>query len=310
MEIKEYTPEYREQWDDFVRSAKNSLFMHYRDYMDYHADRFKDNSLLFFDKGTLLALLPANLHDDILYSHGGLTFGGIISGYQMKLVQMLACFEVIKQYLFDKNISSLIYKSIPYIYHSLCSDEDIYALFRNNARLLKVEPTTTIYLQNMVKISKGRSAQISRAKKKGVITAESSDFDNFVDLLNLILTEKHGTKAAHTAKELELLKTKFPQNIKLFIAKYQDELIAGTVVFEYANIVHTQYMVANQIAREFGGLDYIIDTLIKMYAGSKQYFDFGISTTDAGMVINDGLVLQKETFGGRTTVHQTWLLTK
>ena len=44
-------------WNAFVASAKNSLFMHDRNFMDYHADRFLDNSLMFFDDDELLALL-------------------------------------------------------------------------------------------------------------------------------------------------------------------------------------------------------------------------------------------------------------
>ncbi len=47
--------------------------------MDYHSDRFNDHSLVFTRKNRLIGLLPANIKDEALYSHGGLTFGGIIS---------------------------------------------------------------------------------------------------------------------------------------------------------------------------------------------------------------------------------------
>ena len=47
----------------------------------------------------------------------------------------------------------------------------------------------------------------------------------------------------------------FPENIKLFVAKYKEQMIAGTLLFVYPNVVHTQYMAANEVAREIGGLD-------------------------------------------------------
>ena len=68
-----YTPERKTDWDAFVRRAKNGLFLFFRDYMDYHADRFMDGSLMFYEGDQLLALLPASLQDGVLSSHGGLT---------------------------------------------------------------------------------------------------------------------------------------------------------------------------------------------------------------------------------------------
>ena len=74
--VRRYTPADKPLWDGFVALSKNATFLHYRDYMDYHSDRFNDFSLMAFDGGRLLALLPANLSGDTLYSHQGLTFGG------------------------------------------------------------------------------------------------------------------------------------------------------------------------------------------------------------------------------------------
>ena len=74
--IRRYTSIDKPLWDGFVALSKNATFLHYRDYMDYHSDRFHDFSLMAFDGGRLLALLPANLSGDTLYSHQGLTFGG------------------------------------------------------------------------------------------------------------------------------------------------------------------------------------------------------------------------------------------
>lgn len=306
--IKPYLSENKAIWNEFIENSKNGIFMFNRNFMEYHSDRFIDNSLMFFDNDNLIAVLPMNIRDKVLYSHQGLTYGGFITDEKMKQHKMLECFEALKQYMQANNIEKLIYKIIPHIYHKTPAEEDLYALFKNDAKLLKLEPSTTIYLKNPCKMPKGRKAQISRAKREGVEIQESKDFKTFIDLENKILAEYHDTKAVHTAEELELLHFRFPEQIKLYIASLNNEVIAGTLIFEYENVVHTQYMASNKISREIGGLDLLIKTLIDKYQNTKMYFDFGISTENNGQFLNEGLISQKEGFGGRTTVYQTFEL--
>lgn len=311
MIIKEYTDEYKKIWNSFIDVAKNSLFMHKRDFMEYHADRFEDNSLMFFDdKDRLLALLPANKKDNILYSHGGLTFGGFITGQNMKQAKMLSCFDLLKMYMNKHKFKSLIYKTIPHIYHSLPAEEDSYALFKNNAKLLKVEPSSTIELTKLLKMPKGRKSQISKAQREEVKVTDSVDFETFIRLENAVLSSRHNTKAVHSAKELEYLYSKFPENIRLVAAMYNGQMIAGTLLFVYKDIVHTQYLASNEKGREIGALDLVISSLIEEYKNEKRYFDFGISTEDGGKFLNEGLISQKEGFGARTVCYNTWELSE
>ena len=71
--VRRYTPADKPLWDGFVALSKNATFLHYRDYMDYHSDRFNDFSLMAFDGGRLLALLPANLSGDMGFSTSPVT---------------------------------------------------------------------------------------------------------------------------------------------------------------------------------------------------------------------------------------------
>ena len=306
--IKPYLSENKAIWNEFIENSKNGIFMFNRNFMEYHSDRFIDNSLMFFDNDNLIAVLPMNIRDKVLYSHQGLTYGGFITDEKMKQHKMLECFEALKQYMQANDIEKLVYKTIPHIYHKTPAEEDLYALFKNNAKLLKLEPSTTIYLKNPCKMPKGRKAQISRAKREGVEIQESKDFKTFIDLENKILAEYHDTKAVHTAEELKLLHSKFPEQIKLYTASLNDEMIAGTLIFEYENAVHTQYMASNKISREIGGLDLLIKTLIDKYQNTKMYFDFGISTENNGQFLNEGLISQKEGFGGRTIAYDIYEL--
>ena len=306
MEIKEYASSNNKIWDEFIQNSKNGIFMFERGFMDYHSDRFKDNSLMFYDNDELVAILPASIHEEELRSHGGLTYGGFIVNEKMKQHRMLECFDALKTYMTENKINKLIYKTIPHIYHNQPAEEDLYALYKNEAKVLKIEPSTTIFLQNPLKMPKGRKAQISRAKREGVIIEQSKDFETFIDLENAVLSDHHDTKAVHTAEELKLLQSRFEDKIQLWIAKVNNEIIAGTLLFVYDNVVHTQYMAANDKAREIGGLDLLIKTVMDNFAETKTYFDFGISSEDNGKFLNEGLISQKEGFGGRTTVYQTW----
>lgn len=304
--LKYDAEQHKSLWDDFVCKAKNSHFMFYRNYMDYHSDRFTDNSLMFYDNTGLIAVLPASLHGTELRSHGGLTYGGFITDNNMKQHKMLKCFDALKQYMHQENISTLIYKAVPHIFHRHPAEEDLYALFKCGAELLKIEPSTTVILRNPVDLPKGRKAQISRAKREGVSVERSEDFDAFIDLENSVLQKYHRTMAVHTAAELKLLKSRFKNEIQLWIAKSNNEMIAGTLLFICGDVVHTQYMAASDKARKIGGLDLLIKTLLDKYSESKTYFDFGISTEDNGNFLNEGLCHQKESFGGRTVVYETW----
>ena len=69
-----------EEWDAFVRTSKNGTFLHERRFMDYHADRFSDCSLMIYEDNELVALFPANwdANEFVLYSHQGLTYGGLL----------------------------------------------------------------------------------------------------------------------------------------------------------------------------------------------------------------------------------------
>ena len=306
--LESYTQNDKTLWNAFNAESKNGLFMFDRDYMDYHSDRFVDNSLMFYEGDKLLALLPLNKEGDTLYSHQGLTFGGFIVGDSMKQTKMLECFNLLLAYMQNMGIQKLVYKAIPYIYHKIPSQEDLYALFTHKAQLYRVDCSSSIALAHPFSLPKGRKSQISRAKREGVEIRQSEDFPAFVALLNDVLHIRHQSKAVHSAEELTLLSTRFPKNIKLFIVHQAGAILAGALLFIYPNLIHTQYLAVNDKGREIGALDLLLKTLIDTYADSKTYFDFGISTENNGTFLNKGLISQKEGFGGRTIVHQFYEL--
>ena len=309
MTIIKYTKDQKNNWNEFVKNSKNSHFFFQRDYMEYHSDRFEDFSLMIFDEtDKLIAILPANIKEDILYSHQGLTFGGFLVDDKMKTETMLEIFELLKQFLKEKNIVKIVYKCIPYIYHTKPSEEDRYALFRNEAKLIRRDVTSTIDLYEQVRYSKGRKWTINKAKKEDLELFESDDYDIFWELLTNILESNHEVKPIHSLEEMKKLTSLFPKNIKLFLAKKERRIISGALMFENQKIVHTQYLANSEEGREIGALDLLIDYLIKDIYKDKKYFDFGISNEDNGNYLNEGLISQKEGFGARAVTHDFYEL--
>ena len=164
LQVTKYEGNRKLEWDNFLKSSKNGHFFFYRDYMEYHSDRFQDFSLIIYnDKGNIMALLPASIDGDTVISHGGLTFGGFVCDSKMTAAKMLDVFANVKQFLKNAGVRMFIYKCMPAIYNKYPSDEALYALFRNNAELYRRDVSFSIYLPDRL----GYQEQRKRAIKKG-----------------------------------------------------------------------------------------------------------------------------------------------
>ncbi len=299
--VKLYHPEYKALWDNFVSSAKNSTFLFYRDFMEYHQNRFDDFSLLIFKDDILVALLPANKAENSIYSHQGLTYGGLILNNKSKLYVTSKIFEEILIFLNSNGIRSLYIKEIPSMYCDLPSDELRYLMFILDAKLVRRDSLSVLKLESDFKISKDRIAGNKRAKKHNLIIQEEDDFESFWSTILIPnLKNKHGTVPVHSLKEIRLLKNRFPNNIRQFNVYRNFEIVAGTTIFETENVAHSQYISANQDKNVLGSLDFLHLELIRNIFKDKSYFDFGISNENNGLNINKGLLYWKEGFGART----------
>ena len=102
---------------------------------------------------------------------------------------------------------------------------------------------------------------------------ESDDYEIFWELLTGVLESNHEAKPLHTLEEIKELANLFPKNIKLFLAKKDERVAAGALIYENQNIVHTQYLANSGEGREIGALDLLIDYLIKDIYKNKKYFE-------------------------------------
>ncbi|MAF32101.1 MAG: GNAT family N-acetyltransferase [Magnetococcales bacterium] len=310
MLVKKYDSSAQVEWDEFVRNARNSTFLFMRSYMDYHADRFTDHSLLFYsENGRLIAILPATQHKDgTIKSHGGLTYGGFLLAPKTSAIDVVEAFKLCIDYYKNKGYKKLIYKPIPFIYHTSPSQDDIYALHTQKAEKIQCGLSSSIDLLKPKAFSKSKKQGVKNAKKNGVEVLEAglSSLDDFVRVLNYRLEEKHGAQATHTLDELILLMERHPKNIKLYVAMLNDEMVAGVLMFYTNSCAHVQYIATTERGRNIGALDYVIATVMSSIEGSLRWFDFGVSTEGENCKVNGGLLAQKEMFGARSVVYETY----
>jgi len=307
IRVEPYTSEHKQIWDEMIANSRNGVFLFFRDYMEYHSDRFHDASLLFFDKQNLLAVLPADRNGNQVVSHGGLTFGGVISGRNVGASAMLELFDVLRGWLHGQGVSTLLYKPVPHIYHRMPAQEDLYALFRSGARLVRRDLSSTVDMTCRLPVQHGRQGQLKRGKRTFVVR-ESREYGAFMDLMGAVLTAKYNVAPTHTAQEMELLSGRFPQNIRLFGAYREEQLCAGVIVYESTNVAHARYIAGADEAKREGALECIFDELLERRYANIRYFDWGISTEQAGQWLNPGLVQNKESYGARGIAYDSYEL--
>lgn len=310
--IKDYSSDDKALWDAFVAGSKNGTFLFQRGYMDYHADRFPDASLIAFDKGgAVRAVLPATRLGNALISHEGLTYGGFVTDHRMTVDTMLYVFEASLDHLRESGITTLLYKSVPHIYHRSPAEEDLYALFVHGAELYRRDVLSVLNYRAALDWEdrwRWRMRKAGKALRAGLEVRKSGDYDLFWRLLTMSLAQRHGTQPVHTLEEIELLARRFPDQIQLFGAYRGDALEAGAVIYVSDTVCHAQYSASSDHGRDVRALDLVFGRVIDMFRGQARYFDFGISTDPDGRSLNHGLVEYKQRFGARAVAHDFYRL--
>ena len=301
--IKRYESNFYAVWNTLIGTAKNATFLFHRDFMEYHRERFDDYSLLVFDVKDCVAVLPANRVASTVFSHQGLSYGGLVYDEKLALENVIACFAAVLCFLNESGIIQLSYKTVPSFYHKKPSDEILYALFLAEAKLVRRDSLAVIDLTKEISFSKLRKRGIQKAIKNKLTVREESNFDVFWnEVLIPNLKERHKVSPIHSVNEMVFLKSKFPRNIRQFNVYYENKIVAGTTVFETETTAHCQYISKFEAEKDLGSLDFLNDFLIHEVFAAKQYYDFGNSNEELGKKLNGGLSSWKESFGGRTII--------
>lgn len=295
FKVVKYSASHYLEWNAFVSHSKNGTFLFHRDFMEYHNDRFEDFSLMVYKNDKLTAILPANISNSTIYSHQGLSYGGVLVLKNINIKTYTDVFSSIFNYLKKQNFKSFIIKKMPFIYNKKLSGELDFVLSK-----VTYKTTTDSYfviddLQNY-KPNRNRSRAIKKANQKNA-TISNVGIDFFWQhILTKNLNKKFNVNPVHSIQEIKLLMKRFPDNIKFYSVQIADAIEAGVVMFISDNVAHFQYSSGGEHRAETGALDFLFHEIITKYS-HKEYISFGSSSTDKTLRIEPGLAYWKESFG-------------
>ena len=318
VEVIRYTSAHEPLWDAFVRASRNGVFLFERQYIDYHSDRFPDHSLLFFDVShRLVAVLPATelteSGERVISSHGGLTFGGFVLSPEARSRDVLRIFDAALAYMRHLGFARFVYKAVPDIYHQLPSEVEVYALWLHcfPRKVFNLFSSIDLRCALSLRPDRNRLRGCRKAQRHGFTIVETTDLNELWPIVEHSLLQRHGVRPVHSLSEISLLRSRFPSRIRTFVAMRDGKVEGGVVMFESAQVAHSQYAHASDSARSQGVIDYLYTYLIGYYQTHRpaiRYFDFGISNEHRGRYLNPGLVNYKEDFGGRGVCYKVYSL--
>jgi len=136
--------------------------------MEYHQERFEDASLMIYKEQKLVAVLPANRKGDTVFSHQGLTYGGLLLSPKAKLTEVISIFKSVLISLKAKKISGLIIKQLPVFYATVPAQELEYLAFICDAKTIRIDAASVIDMRNRLAIQSNRVEGVKKAKKQGL----------------------------------------------------------------------------------------------------------------------------------------------
>lgn len=301
IEIKRYQPAHKKQWDDFIKTSQADCLLFYRDFMEYHADRFEDHSLVFEDHKGWLAVFPAHLSGKCLVSHGGLTFGGIVTRERCCWKDHVGLMKALQEYILQQKFKSICLKSLPFFYQKRYNGETDFLFYQNGAKIIRRDLNYLIDFREPLVLNKTKNQIYKKGLSKNFKIEAETDFKYFwTELLQPTLKNKYGASPTHTIIEIQKLKNLFPTQIKLFTLYFNDKMLAGIVIFENAKVVKSQYTAVNDMGKKICALDHLYIFLIKKYQQEGfRYFDLGHVNTHKLPIVNNTLIQYKEGLGAR-----------
>ncbi len=296
--VRLYQKKDSELWNSFIEKAQNATFLFNRDFMEYHNDRFEDFSLIVENVNKCIAVLPANVIENQVFSHQGLTYGGLVYDEKTDTDKVRLIWEVVLEFLRNQNKTSLIYKAIMPFYTQKSSEEMAYFLFKNKAELYRKDLNLAINFSKNWSVSKSKMKHFRRVSELDLEIRKEKNFKIFWNAVLIPrLQEKHQAKPVHSLEEIEKLAFNFPENILQYNVYFENEIVAGITLFHFGNGVKSQYGATTILGEKTRALDFLFINLIENFKDKVAFFDMGTVTENNELGYNSGLLKQKEELG-------------
>ncbi len=294
-QIIRYREDLKNQWDDFIANSGNGTFLHRRDYMDYHADRFKDFSLMIFKNNSLISTLPAHREGTQLIAHNGLTYSDFIFDKKVRIAPQIDLINASFDFLLNQGFTDFFVKTIPSFFHNQPNASSLYLYHRMLGHLSEIKPFFVLHTDNY-QLNKGRKKNLKRIQKQNLSISDDLKYlDDYWQIVNKNLRLTHRTRPVHTLEEIQLLAQRFPEQIKLLTIFNQTGMLGGALLFIINKVIHFQYINADPNADK-SAIDLLIIHIIERYKKDFGLISFG-SSSAGEQGLNSGLTYWKESFG-------------
>lgn len=333
FQVIKYSEDCTNDWDEFVINSLNGTIFHERKFINYHPkDRFKDDSLMFFDKEKLVAVFPAatiinSENKKILKSHPGTSYGGLVISEKISLKNSFQLIESLETYALENEYNYIEFRSAEKIFLDNMIDQLEFALVRNSY-IREAEELSTYYdLKSywdlaeddlILKFNNKSKSKVRQNIYKGINSDFTSKFleneEEYQDFYKILCSNllKHNTKPVHSYQEMLNLLNSYPDRVKIFGVfqenNQQSNLMSAFLIFKVNhNSWHIFYSALDYNFQNQRPQNFCLYSLIKYLAGQKDHFlNFGISTEQGGKFINWGLFEFKESFNGSGAIRTYW----
>ncbi len=315
-----YEPSQAVEWRVFLEESTNGTLFHNLDFLAYHPpERFDVHHLMFRLNGKLVGLLPAAIVNEpsgrrFLKSPYGGSVGGFVLSLDHSAITSLKLVTCLKDYIRNANLAGVEMRIGPNIYDKCPNDVLSFALTASGFTLagrwlshVVVLPSDPAEVLDRL-VSGRRRSYVRSALNQGLeVTAAGPDY---LPSFYRILEEnraKHSARPTHTLAELERIFQLTPDRVRLFVCRLQDELIAGSLVFELNDrVAYSFYPCHDHQFERYRPAAVVTVGIAQYYAGHGfRYLDLGPTTFD-DFSLNEGLARFKEEMGGAGFCRDTW----
>lgn len=320
IKVVEFRPEYAGEWKQFLQASNNGTLFHDLDFLAYHPpQRFHTHHLMFYESGELIALLPAAIVTEpdgrrFFKSPYGASVGGFVLPIGQCAVTTLGLVACLQDYVSALDLDGIEMRIGPMIYAKYFNDNLSFALTASGFSLacrwlthIIALPTDPGEVLNQVPSSR-RRGYVRSALRQGVqVKAVGVDYlPSFYHMLEANRA-KHGARPTHTLSELERIFQLTPSQVQLFVCELQDEIIAGTLVFELnSRVAYSFYPCHDDRFERYRGTMVVAVRVLEHYTTQGfRYLDLGPTTFD-DLSLNQGLARFKEEMGGVGFCRDTW----
>ena len=286
LTITKYNDILFDEWEKFISDSNNGTIFQKQAFLKYHINRkFVDGSLVIKNKGTIVAVVPAAIKENILYSHPGSSYGGIVLSHNLDFKMIHDILKVIDEHCIAQKYKALFLINSPSIYQKKSDQSLDYLLQWNGFK------QTELYISHAVDMSKTSDILSLLTKRKrryinnnqelnSLTFEEETYLDEFYDIL-ITSKKKYNTTPTHSLDELIKLKDMFPQQIKLLVTRNENKIIGGSLIFFTNDNVALVFY--NTILEQYRESQIAMLQLYKCMEIAKKnnlhWIDFGVSHT-------------------------------